>query len=506
MVRKMMSTLIGEVEACNQQVVEVLENMVFLSNAANFVSYFKASMHYPLAQAANMVTNFMGTSFLLTIFGGFISDSFIPKFWAFILFGTIELLGLATLTVQAQYARFQPAMGRTPSTSEAAMLYGGLYTMATGVGGIKAALPAHGANQLDHTNKRLMNAFFNWFFFSVAMGGILASTIMVWVEDNKGWKWSFTIGIIIFSAALCIFVAGLPFYRHTRPTGSSLSRIFKVVASTARNWKTPSQEMITENGFGGRSSNKFRFLNRAIMDDTISPGQVEETKTFLGLLPIFLSTIMMNCCLAQVQTFSVQQGVLMNKRLFNHFEIPTPSLVAPPLIIMLSSIPLYEHLAGKLSKSKKFSEKNPFEPLRRIGFGLVLASVAMAVAAIVEAKRREAAVYDKVELRVYWLVFQFLLLVFSDFLTLGGMLEFFYSEAPDSMRSMCTALAWCSTSMGYFLSSVLVWVTNSVTGSLGKAWLGGITLNENRLDLFYTLLCVLNFVNFLNYVYWAKRF
>ncbi|XP_043719222.1 protein NRT1/ PTR FAMILY 4.2-like [Telopea speciosissima] len=479
--------------------------MVFLSNASNFVSYFKSSMHYPIAEAANMVTNFMGTSFMLTIFGGFISDSFIPRYWAFILFGTIELLGLAMLTIQAQYIRFQPDMGRRPSKSEAAMLYSGLYAMATGVGGVKAALPAHGADQLDHTNKRLMNAFFNWFFFSLAMGGILASTIMVWVEDNKGWKWSFKIGIVTFSVALCIFAGGLPFYRHTSPRGSSLSRLFKVAISTAQNRKTPPQEMITETGFDGRSHNKFRFLNRAIMDNNISPNQIEETKTFLGLLPIFGSTIMMNCCLAQLQTFSVQQGILMDKKLFHNFEIPTPSLVVPPLIILLSSIPLYERLAGNLSK--KFSKKrNPFEPLRRIGFGLVLASLAMAVAAIIEAKRRAAIVNDHNTLKVYWLGFQFLFLSVSDFLTLGGMLEFFYSEAPDSMRSMCTALAWCSTSMGYFLSSALVSLTNSLTKSLGKEWLGGIDLNNSRLDLFYTFLCVLNFLNFLNYVYWAKRF
>jgi peptide/histidine transporter 3/4 len=77
---------------CVSAVVEALENMVFLSNAMNFVAYFMKSMHYPAAQASNMVTNFMGTSFLLTIFGGFISDSFFTRFTTFIFFCTMELL------------------------------------------------------------------------------------------------------------------------------------------------------------------------------------------------------------------------------------------------------------------------------------------------------------------------------------------------------------------------------------------------------------------------------
>ncbi|XVF32090.1 hypothetical protein REPUB_Repub17cG0052100 [Reevesia pubescens] len=66
--------------------------MVFLSNATNFVAYFLKSMHYPAAESANMVTKFMGTSFLLTVFGGFISDSFFTRFKTFIIFCTLELL------------------------------------------------------------------------------------------------------------------------------------------------------------------------------------------------------------------------------------------------------------------------------------------------------------------------------------------------------------------------------------------------------------------------------
>lgn len=73
-------------------VVEVLENMVFLCNASNFVTYFLKSMHYSAAESANMVTNFMGTSFLLTVFGGFICDSYFTRFTTFIFSCVLELL------------------------------------------------------------------------------------------------------------------------------------------------------------------------------------------------------------------------------------------------------------------------------------------------------------------------------------------------------------------------------------------------------------------------------
>lgn len=243
-----------------------------------------------------------------------------------------------------------------------------------------------------------------------------------------------------------------------------------------------------------------RFLDKALFDDTISGVQVKETRTFLGLLPIFASTIMMNCCLAQLQTFSVEQGSIMDRKL-NNFQIPTQSLTVFPLIVMLASIPLFEHAAGSF-KNKNHSI---FDPLKRIGLGLALASASMAVAAVVEFKRREAAENGNT-LSVFWLGWQYLLLGVSDMLTLEGMLEFFYSEAPDSMKSICTALSWCSTSMGYFLSSLLVSIINSITGRLGREWLGGHNLNHDRLDLFYTILCILNFLNMLNYIYWAKKY
>ncbi|KAM7262809.1 hypothetical protein ACFE04_000492 [Oxalis oulophora] len=487
--------------------VEVLENMVFLCNATNFVSYFRMSMHYPPAEAANMVTNFMGTSFLLTIFGGFISDSYLTRFTTFVIFCSIEILGLIVMTIQSHSTKLLPAPKMTPLNSQEAILYTGLYAIAIGVGGVKASLPAHGADQLDHNNQRLISAFFNWFFFSLAFGGLLACTVMVWIEENKGWNWSFIISAVMLSVALCIFLSGFRVYRYKQPAGSPFTIIMKVFGSAVGNWRSAppvalNQDAIEVSRVDLRSSNKFRFLDKALHDDRVSDADVEQTKTFLGLLPIFASTIMMSCCLAQLQTFTVQQGVAMD-RTINNFKIPTQSLTVIPLTFMLLSIPFYERFA-KVFGDKVNSKHNFFQPIKRIGLGLALASCSMAAAAAVEVKRRDAA-NQNVTISVFWLSFQYLLLGVSDMLTLGGMLEFFYSEAPDSMRSISTALPWCSTSFGYFLSSVLVTISNNVSGHFGKEWLVG-DLNKGRLDLFYTLLCVLNFLNLLNYIYWAKRY
>ncbi|KAL0788565.1 hypothetical protein Bca101_004811 [Brassica carinata] len=442
-------------------VVEMMENMVFLACSTNFITYFTKSWHYSSAKASNMVTNFTGTSFLLTIIGGFVADSFLTRFTAFVIFCSIELLGLILLTIQAHTPKLQPHGDNTPSTLQSLVLFTGLYAVATGVGGVKASLPAHGGDQLDSRKQGLISGFFSWYFFSICFGGLLAVTIMVWTEENKGWSSSFDICTVILASALFIFTVGFPMYRFRRPTGSPLTRIVNVFVSAARN--------------------RNRFLNKAKLNNKISATEVEETRTFLALLPIFASTIVMNCCLAQLSTYSVQQGMLMNRKLSKSFEVPPASLNTIALLFMLSSIAFYELFGKRISSSN--NERSSCFNLKRIGTGLALTSVAMAIAAIVEAKRKHEAVHNSIKISVFWLEFQYVLLSFSDVLTLGGMLEFFYRESPASMKSISTALGWFSTALGFFLSTVLVDVTKSVTG-----WLDGEDVNGSRLELFYALL------------------
>ena len=72
--------------------MEGLENMAFVSNALSLVTYFYGYMNFSLTKSATSLTNFMGFSFLLPLFGGFISDTYLSRFKTAILFGCIEVL------------------------------------------------------------------------------------------------------------------------------------------------------------------------------------------------------------------------------------------------------------------------------------------------------------------------------------------------------------------------------------------------------------------------------
>jgi peptide/histidine transporter 3/4 len=80
-------------------VVEMLQSLIASCNGVTLVDYFLKSMHYSIAESSNMVTNFMGTAFLLSIIWGFISDSYITRFTTFVISGILQLLVWKSLSL-----------------------------------------------------------------------------------------------------------------------------------------------------------------------------------------------------------------------------------------------------------------------------------------------------------------------------------------------------------------------------------------------------------------------
>lgn len=95
---------------------------------------------------------------------------------------------------------------------------------------------------------------------------------------------------------------------------------------------------------------KIRFLDKAVvLWDGVNTQprrvckvtQFEEVKKLIMILPIIFSTVIMNTCLAQLQTFSILQGYLMEPHLAT-LNIPNPSIPIIPIIFMVILLPLYE--------------------------------------------------------------------------------------------------------------------------------------------------------------------
>ncbi|RYR53366.1 hypothetical protein Ahy_A06g028436 isoform J [Arachis hypogaea] len=66
--------------------------MAFVANAVSLVTYFFGFMNFSLTKSATTLTNFMGTAFLLSLVGGFISDTYLSRFKTCVIFASMELL------------------------------------------------------------------------------------------------------------------------------------------------------------------------------------------------------------------------------------------------------------------------------------------------------------------------------------------------------------------------------------------------------------------------------
>ncbi|XP_072998912.1 protein NRT1/ PTR FAMILY 4.6-like [Typha latifolia] len=534
-------------------VVEIMENLAFLSNASNLVTYLMGFMHFSPSRAATTVTNFMGTAFLLALLGGFLSDAFFTTYLIYLISALIQFLGLVLLTVQARSSSLKPPACNSLDTNKgppcqvvsgrkAALLFSGLYLTALGVGGIKGSLPAHGAEQFDEdtvNGRKARSTFFNYFVFCLSCGALIAVTFVVWVEDNKGWQWGFGMSTITILLSIPVFLAGSTTYRNKIPTGSPLTTIAKVLISAVFNRHaaqspsnaivdmaaSPTKTIETESRCDAEvkitcdaPSEELKFLNRAVQGQAIHKAfkctveEVEQVKVVIKILPIFLSTIMLNCCLAQLSTFSVEQAGTMDTRV-GRLTVPPASLPVFPVTFIIILAPIYDHVIIPFTRRLTKTEMG-ITHLQRIGAGLVLSIVAMAVAALVETKRKRVArssnMVDSTEplpITFFWIALQYLFLGSADLFTLAGLLEFFFSEAPPRMRSLATSLSWASLAMGYYLSSVLVSVVNKATGRANhKPWLSGSNLNHYHLERFYWLMCVLSLINFGHFLFWTSRY
>lgn len=72
--------------------MEVLENLAYLANASNLVLYLSKFMHFQPSSSANIVTNFMGTAFLLALLGGFLADALFTTYRIYVISAAIEFM------------------------------------------------------------------------------------------------------------------------------------------------------------------------------------------------------------------------------------------------------------------------------------------------------------------------------------------------------------------------------------------------------------------------------
>ncbi|ONK57670.1 uncharacterized protein A4U43_C09F2870 [Asparagus officinalis] len=238
--------------------IQAFEIMAIAAVGNNLITYVFNEMHFPLSKAANIVTNFVGTVFLLSLFGGFLSDSYLGSFWTMLIFGFVELSGFILLSVQAHLPQLRPPQCNMMSTEshcveakgiKATIFFIALYLVALGSGCLKPNMISHGADQFikdDPKQSKKLSTYFNSAYFSFCVGELIALTVLVWVQTRSGMDVGFGVSAAAMGFGLVSLISGMVFYRNKRPRGSiftPIARVF-VAAITKRKLVCPSNSAI----------------------------------------------------------------------------------------------------------------------------------------------------------------------------------------------------------------------------------------------------------------------
>ncbi|CAN8239456.1 unnamed protein product [Cochlearia groenlandica] len=514
--------------------VEVAERFAYYGIASNLISYLTGPLGQSTAVAAANVNAWSGISCLLPVLGAFVADAFLGRYLTIIIASLIYVLGLLLLTLSAFLVPITSPTDRdlrngevvsSPSSLLNVLFFVSLYLVAIGQSGHKPCVQAFGADQFDENDnveKRDRSSFFNWWYLSLSAGVCLAVLVVVYIQQAVSWALGFGIPCVFMVISLLLFVLGRRRYRYAKRRQEEetdpFTRIARVFFEALKNQSLSSSEPcevhteLEANPSPGRPRYYIPFSSTKPYY-ACSARDVDDAKALVRLIPIWLTTLTYAIPFAQYLTFFTKQGVTMERTTVPGVEIPPANLQILMGISIVLFVVIYDRAFVPIAR---FITKDPcgITMLKRIGTGMVIGTVTMVVAALVESKRLETAkshgLVDQpkatVPMSIWWLIPQYLLLGLADVYTVVGMQEFFYSQVPTELRSIGLAFYLSALGVGSLLSSLLVSVIDLATGGdAGTSWLDS-NLNRAHLDYFYWLLAGISAVEFVAFLFISQLY
>ncbi|KAM3733673.1 hypothetical protein ACB098_11G154400 [Castanea mollissima] len=513
--------------------ITVVERFSFFGLSANLVTYLTNELHQPTSTAAKNVNIWTGVSNIVPLFSGFVADSFLGRFKTILLACVIYLVGMILLSLSVSVV---------PLDYRKVIIFVALYIIAIGEGGHRPCVQTFAADQFEEDsleNQKVKSSFFNWWFWGIMLGPSIGILGVIYAEDNISWTLATVVLAVAMAAALIFLLLGIKRYRKQGPIGSPLTTMAQVLVAAARKWRVDKKRNsggdYHEDGLRtppGQPktrtlihTNQLRCLDKAMIFDKhdakrkvrdpwrlCTLNQVEEVKLVLRLFPVWLSCLMYAIIVAQMNTFFVKQGSTLQRSITPHFFLPPASLQVIVVLTIILVMPIYQRFFVPIAR-KFTGHPSGITMLQRIGIGLFLSILIMVVSSLVETKRinvvKEYNLLDHpkviVPMKAWWLLPQYIITGLVEIFAYVGLQELFYSQMPEAMRSIGSALNFSVNGIGNLVSSAIISMVQAISSKNGEEWLGD-NLNRAHLNYFYWVLAGISALNFCFFLWIAKRF
>lgn len=447
---------------------EAAERFSFYGMKAILLIFMTDYLLMSQSDASDWTHTFIIGVYAFPIIGALLSDIFFGKYRIIIWLSLVYCLGHAVL-----------ALGDLPFMhdilSPKAALATGLGLIAIGSGGIKPCVSAHVGDQFDHKNAHLLERVYSYFYLSINLGAFLSTILIPVILRTHGPALAFGIpGILMFIATILFwlgrrkYIAIRPFKNNIWEDLNGLKLVkallpflallsFALIPATASGEYMPvwvgyllpvlfallavAVWLLQRSGTLGKVTYKNEFLR-----DAFSPKGVKAVLTLLILnifVGVFWSLFDQNATTWVLQA----QSDLMDKNLFGYTLDPAQIQAANPLLILIFT-PIFTFLLYPLIN--KFF---PLTMLRKIGIGLFITALSFVIVGYAE-----SFIFKGETISVGWQFFAFMILTAAEVMVSITGLEFAYTQAPNSMKSLMLGFWLLAVSFG----SILVKIVNKL--------------------------------------------
>ncbi|MGZ5558344.1 MAG: POT family MFS transporter [Methylobacter sp.] len=281
--------------------------------------------------------------------------------------------------------------------------------IALGAGGIKPCVSAHVGDQFGARNQHWLSKVFSWFYLTINVGAFISMLLVPWLLKTYGASVAFLVPGLLMLLATLLFWSGRYRFVHIPPAGMGFVR-----------------EALSSEGL--------RCLGR------------------LGGIYLFIA--MFWALFDQNGSSWVLQAQQMDRVVFDTEILPSQIQAANPLLIVLLTPLFYRFLYPMLGKYLHLSYLN------KIAIGLFITVLSFAWIACIQ-MRIDAGFHPN----ICWQLPAYLLLTSAEVMVSITCLEFSYTQAPKTMKSLVMSFYLGAVALGNLFTSAVNFFIENPDGS-----------------------------------------
>ncbi|XP_020841570.1 solute carrier family 15 member 2-like [Phascolarctos cinereus] len=351
---------------------EFCERFSYYGMKAVLTLYFLYFLHWSEDTSTSVYHAFSSLCYFTPLLGAVMADSWLGKFRTILYLSLVYVLGHVIKSLGAV-----PVVGGHLMHTVLSMV--GLFLIALGTGGIKPCVAAFGGDQFEEEHAKERSRFFSVFYLAINAGSLISVFVTPMLRGDVqcfgGDCYALAFGVpgMLMVLALVVFALGSKMYKKPPPEGNIVVEVSKCIWFAISNrLKNRSSEIPKREHWLDWAEEKY-------------PKQlILEVKALTRVLFLYIPLPMFWALLDQQGSRWTLQATRMNGNMGFFVFQPDQIQVLNPLLVLIF-IPMFDLGIYPLVKMCGIN----LTSIRKMATGMILASLAFAIAATVEIKINE---------------------------------------------------------------------------------------------------------------------